>query len=262
MAQSHYTSSQKLLTLQPFGQLGENQSLKKADKWRRLLTITPVLLWWSWKDENDDIPDAEPPQSPNMQAPEFSRNCQRIYDAVLLLCAAVHLFTTQSISMSQARIGQSFLSQYCLQLPRAQLHIADMIKAYGPVYSCWLFAFEHFNGMLERVNNNGHGRLTLMCHWNEIPGCGWLKWICLQTWDCTPAVTGLKPEGRGFDSRTNHQGVLVGITLYLSKKKNRNTLHEILKSQAQQRGSMMTDIAVYQSKAAQGEVHQSLNFWA
>jgi hypothetical protein len=29
------------------------------------------------------------------------------------------------------------------------------------------------------------------------------KWICLQTWDCTPAVAGLeilKPEGRRFTS--------------------------------------------------------------
>ncbi|KAG1900836.1 uncharacterized protein F5891DRAFT_1225460 [Suillus fuscotomentosus] len=159
--------------------LGENQSLKKADECRRLLTITPVLLWWSWKDENDDIPDMEPPQPPNTQALEFSRNCRCIYDAVLLLCAAVRLLATRSISMSQAHIGQSFLSQYCLRClelnihlminHHASMHIADMIKAYGPVYLWWLFAFERFNGMLERVNHNGHdgGRmeLTLMRHW-------------------------------------------------------------------------------------------------
>ncbi|KAG2032726.1 hypothetical protein BDR03DRAFT_741162 [Suillus americanus] len=46
------------------------------------------------------------------------------------------------------------------------------------------------------------------------PGCEWLKWICLQTRDCTPAVAGLKPEGRGFNSRTNHQGVLVGSNAF------------------------------------------------
>ena len=45
--------------------MGENQSLKKADEWRRLLTITPVLLWWCWKGENDEIPDAAPPISSN-----------------------------------------------------------------------------------------------------------------------------------------------------------------------------------------------------
>ncbi|KAG2361469.1 hypothetical protein BDR07DRAFT_1287195 [Suillus spraguei] len=56
--------------------------------------------------------------------------------------------------MSQARLGQSFLSQYCLRCldlkihlminHHASMHIADMIKMFGPVYSWWLFAFEHF----------------------------------------------------------------------------------------------------------------------
>ncbi|KAG1734538.1 hypothetical protein EDD22DRAFT_1011418 [Suillus occidentalis] len=206
--------------------LGENQSLKKADEWRRLLTITPVLLWWSWKDENDNIPDTEPPQPPNTHAPEFSRNCRRIYDAVLLLCAAVRLLATRSISMSQARIGQSFLSQYCLHClelnihltinHHASMHIADMIKAYGPVYSWWLFAFERFNGMLER--------LTLMRHW-------------VQTHLIYEYTLSLPPNTHAIE---------------------RETLNEILKSQAQQRGSMMTDIAVYQSEAAQDNIRLPL----
>ncbi|KZT19841.1 hypothetical protein NEOLEDRAFT_1151707 [Neolentinus lepideus HHB14362 ss-1] len=37
--------------------LGENQSLKKADEWQRLLHITPILLWWVWKDTSDEVPD-------------------------------------------------------------------------------------------------------------------------------------------------------------------------------------------------------------
>jgi hypothetical protein len=65
---------------------------------------------------------------------------------------------------------------HCLELKihltinhHASMHIADMIKAFGPVYSWWLFVFERFNGMLEQGNHNGHngGRmeLTLMRHW-------------------------------------------------------------------------------------------------
>ncbi|KAE9397322.1 hypothetical protein BT96DRAFT_941038 [Gymnopus androsaceus JB14] len=46
-------------------QLGENQSLKKADEWRCLLIVTPVLLWIAWRDPNDTIPDTEPAVSPN-----------------------------------------------------------------------------------------------------------------------------------------------------------------------------------------------------
>lgn len=44
-----------------------------------------------------------------------------------------------------------------------------MIRKVGPVYAWWLFAFERFNGMLNRVHHNGHdgGRmeLTLMRNW-------------------------------------------------------------------------------------------------
>ncbi|KAG1725027.1 hypothetical protein EDB19DRAFT_1897829 [Suillus lakei] len=79
--------------------LGENQSLKKADEWCRLLTVTPVVLWWSWRDKNDEILDKEPPLPPNTVQPDFSRNCVRI-------------LSSRTISMSQAQIGQSFILHY------------------------------------------------------------------------------------------------------------------------------------------------------
>jgi hypothetical protein len=104
----------------------------------------------------------------------------------------------------------------------ASMHIADMIKAFGPVYSWWLFAFERFNGMLERVNHNGHdgGRmeLTLMRHW-------------VQTHLIYEYTLALPPDAHAIE---------------------RQTLNEIIKNQAQQRGSMMTEIAVYRSEAAHG----------
>ncbi|XP_066930825.1 uncharacterized protein [Clytia hemisphaerica] len=33
-------------------------------------------------------------------------------------------------------------------------HLVDCIKAYGPVYGFWLFSFERFNGLLERMPRN------------------------------------------------------------------------------------------------------------
>ncbi|KAG2092682.1 hypothetical protein BD769DRAFT_1631822 [Suillus cothurnatus] len=182
--------------------LGENQSLKKADEWRCLLTITPVILWWSWRDANDEIPDTEPPLPPNIVAPDFSRNCCSLYKAILFLCTG-------------ARTGQSFLAHYCLEclqlhIPltinhQASMHTADMIKKFGPVYAWWRFAFERFNGMLECVHHNGHdgGRIELTLLWN---------WI-----------------------------------------------NRIIKVQAQDRGSMMTQIAVYQSEAAEDNVRLPLH---
>ncbi|KAG1749066.1 uncharacterized protein EDB91DRAFT_1244855 [Suillus paluster] len=144
--------------------LGENQSLKKADEWCCLLTITLVILWWSWRDANDEIPDTEPPLPPNTVAPDFSRNRRSLYQAILFLCTGVRILASRMISMAQACTGQSFLAHYCLEclqlcIPltinhQALMHTADMIKKFGPVYAWWLFAFEWFNGMLEHVHHN------------------------------------------------------------------------------------------------------------
>ncbi|KAG1718620.1 hypothetical protein EDB19DRAFT_1899167 [Suillus lakei] len=160
--------------------LGENQSLKKADEWCH----------------------TEPPLPPNTIAPDFSHNHCSLYKAILFLCTG-------------ACTGQSFLAHYCLEclqlrIPltinhQASMHTADMIKKFGPVYAWWLFTFERFNGMLERVHHNGHdgGRIELTLLWN---------WI-------------------------NH----------------------IIKVQAQDRGSMMMQIAVYQSEAAEDNVRLPLH---
>ncbi|THU83343.1 hypothetical protein K435DRAFT_971601 [Dendrothele bispora CBS 962.96] len=160
--------------------LGENQSLKKADEWRRLLTVTPVVLWMSWRDEQDKIPDTEPSLAPNETIKtKHSRKRKSLYNVILMLCAGVRLLSTKTISMHQANAGVVYLSNYChgLLLLGASLsinhhiamHFASMIKLYGPVYAWWLFAFEHFNSMLEKVKLNGHdgGRmeLTMMRHW-------------------------------------------------------------------------------------------------
>jgi hypothetical protein len=81
--------------------------------------------------------------------------------------------------MAQAKTGQEFLLQYCRLLKRLNIHTTinhhlsmhylKFIKLFGPIYGWWLFAFERFNGMLEKVKHNGHdgGRmeLTLMRQW-------------------------------------------------------------------------------------------------
>ncbi|KAG2757569.1 hypothetical protein P692DRAFT_20711205 [Suillus brevipes Sb2] len=218
--------------------LGENQSLKKADEWRRLLTITPVILWWAWRDANDEIPDTEPPLPPNTVAPDFSRNRRSLYQAILFLCTGVRILASRTISMAQARTGQSFLAHYCLEclqlrIPltinhQASMHTADMIKKFGPVYAWWLFAFERFNGMLERVHHNGHdgGRieLTLLRNW-------------VQTHLIYEYLLALPADTHSFE---------------------RDQINRIIKVQAQDRGSMMTQIAVYQSEAAEDNVRLPL----
>ncbi|KZT22551.1 hypothetical protein NEOLEDRAFT_1157685 [Neolentinus lepideus HHB14362 ss-1] len=147
--------------------LGENQSLKKADEWRQLLHITPILLWWTWKDSSDQIPNRAPPLPSNVKhKPTQSRNCIRI----LASC---------TISMAEARLGHDFLVQYCKHCLRLGIHLVinhhlamhyvDMIKLFGPIYGWWLFAFKCLNGMFEKVNHNGYDggcmELTLMRNW-------------------------------------------------------------------------------------------------
>ncbi|KAG6883507.1 hypothetical protein C0992_008597, partial [Termitomyces sp. T32_za158] len=48
-------------------------------------------------------------------------------------------------------------------------HYLKFIRLFGPIYGWWLFAFERFNGMLEKVKHNGHDggwmELTLMRNW-------------------------------------------------------------------------------------------------
>ncbi|EIW80779.1 hypothetical protein CONPUDRAFT_57284, partial [Coniophora puteana RWD-64-598 SS2] len=214
--------------------LGENHSLKKADEWRRLITITPVLLWWAWRDENDEIPSAPPPLPPNTDDPGFSRDRHQLYDAILLLCAAVRIFSSREISMHQAQTAQEFLAQYCqrciaLDIPlrpnhHASMHTSEMVKRFGPVYSWWLFAFERFNGMLERVKHNGHDggqmELTLMRAW-------------VQTHLIYEYLLNLPPEAHDVERRT---------------------LDNMIKTQARNRGAMMTEIAFYQSETSEDNV--------
>ncbi|KAJ8094841.1 hypothetical protein PM082_010053 [Marasmius tenuissimus] len=96
-----------------------------------------------------------------------------------MLCAAVWILSMRKISMREVRAGMAHLLNYCrgLLLLGAELsinhhlamHFLDMFKLFGPVYLWWLFAYERFNGMFEKVKLNGHDggemELTMMQYW-------------------------------------------------------------------------------------------------
>ncbi|EIW77947.1 hypothetical protein CONPUDRAFT_61597 [Coniophora puteana RWD-64-598 SS2] len=148
--------------------------------------------------------------------------------------AAVRILSSREISMSQARTGQSFLAQYCQRLlaldirlrpnHHAAMHTADIIQLFGPVYAWWLFAFERFNGMLERVKHNGHDggqmELTLMRAW-------------VQTHLIYEYLVHLPPNAHEVEHKA---------------------LDTIIKTQAHERGAMMTQIAIYQSEATEDNI--------
>ncbi|KAK7453213.1 hypothetical protein VKT23_011894 [Stygiomarasmius scandens] len=87
--------------------MATHQSLKKADEWRHILTITPVLLWFAWKDHRDEIPNRTPPIPSNAKKiPQHNRNMQQIYELSLLLCLTARLLCCHEISINQAKEGQ------------------------------------------------------------------------------------------------------------------------------------------------------------
>ncbi|PPQ79796.1 hypothetical protein CVT26_012594 [Gymnopilus dilepis] len=209
--------------------LGEHQSLKKADEWRRLLTIAPVLLWFAWRNGDDTIPNSAPPVSPNENInTNHSRNRRKLYEAALLLAAGVRLLSTRTITLRQARLGQDFLLQFCRALLTLGVslvinhhlctHFYEMIRIFGPIYAWWLFAFERFNGMMEKVKHNGHDG-------------GQMEVTLLRNWVQTQLIYEL----------------LISLPAN-AHERERAMLNQIVESEARQRGSMMSQIAIFQSE--------------
>lgn len=136
--------------------------------------------------------------------------------------------------MAQARIGQDFLTQYCKRCLVLGIHLVinhhmamhyyDMIKRFGPVYGWWLFAFERFNGLLEKVKLNGHdgGRMevTLLRNW-------------VQSHLLYELLLSLPEDAHELE---------------------RKIINEIITNEGK-RGGMMTQIAILQGEANNGRVH-------
>ena len=190
MAQSHWSSSKErefcacvcVLEVTADGrlQLGENQSLKKADEWCCLMSTAPVLLWEVWRGTTNEIPDTEPPMPPNSKRViKHSHSPLKIYQAALYLCCAIRILACKTITRNQAQAGQDSLQLHSQLLIRlgaklhinhhSSLHYLAQIKLFGPVYAWWLFAFERFNGLLEKIRHNGHDggamEVTLLRNW-------------------------------------------------------------------------------------------------
>ena len=87
------------------------------------------------------------------------------YNCWKLFVQACFLFCRRSLSIDQVREANALIMQFLqsfLQLygstPNMHLHghLHECIYDYGPVYSFWLFAFEHLNGVLGSYNTNCH----------------------------------------------------------------------------------------------------------
>lgn len=149
-------------------QLGDDNSLPKADQWRRLSSIHPVVLWVCWKDQRSRIKKVAPTVPANAKTqPKFRRNLPAIYNLVLYLSVAERILASKAMSVNDVDRGQRYLQLYCQGLHKIgahqtinnhlAMHYSLVFRRFSPAYATWLFGFERFNGVLENVNLNGHG---------------------------------------------------------------------------------------------------------
>ncbi|KDN33733.1 hypothetical protein RSAG8_13176, partial [Rhizoctonia solani AG-8 WAC10335] len=140
---------------------------RKADEWRRLISILPLVLWISWRNGNDEIVSNAPPVPAQVsKKPAFTRDILEIWECVVYLTASIRLFTSWIAYRPDIERAQSYMAYYCQRLRRLSvrlqpnhhfaLHLLQYFDAYGPCYAWWLFPFERFNGILEDIELNGH----------------------------------------------------------------------------------------------------------
>ncbi|QRV77507.1 Transposase family tnp2 [Ceratobasidium sp. AG-Ba] len=162
--------------------LATKGGLRKADEFRRLVTILPMALWSVWKDPNDLIPDkAEPIPESSDYTEDHIRSRKKIFDLIVLLSAASRILASWSITLEDVNHGMRLLQRYCQGLLRLGVHLQPnhhfsmhyerCFRLYGPAYAWWLFAFERFNGILEKVPINRHPEdyETILCRfWTRV----------------------------------------------------------------------------------------------
>lgn len=163
--------------------MADNHKLKKADELRTWSLVAPAVLYAVWKNDEDSLPTVAepiPPRTQDIPAWAKNRNPAALYDMILLLSCALRTLALRSISLDEVNAACEELRMYCrlrllygiplvISHHLAARHYPIFYKYYGPGYAQWLFAFETFNGEMERFNTNGHGggemETTLLRNW-------------------------------------------------------------------------------------------------
>ncbi|KAI1785656.1 hypothetical protein LXA43DRAFT_899280 [Ganoderma leucocontextum] len=129
-----------------FGSAGQGKL--KADHWRTVCTINMVItlvrLWGTARSSFEEI--------------EALKN-------FLHLIIAVDLATRRSTNPIRAATYEHHMHQYLrglrslYQSPlvpnhHLSLHLRPLLEAFGPVHGWWAFAFERYNGLLQRMKTN------------------------------------------------------------------------------------------------------------
>ncbi|KAG1812591.1 uncharacterized protein BJ212DRAFT_1448170 [Suillus subaureus] len=135
--------------------LGIGRLPKNVISW---LIIYPFILWLCWRDHRDEIKASTPPVPASAKPqPTFKHDLQTIYKLVLYLSVSEQILASKAISINDIDQGLESLGVHQTINSHLAMHYSLVFRQYGPAYATWLFGFEHFNGVLEDVNLNGHG---------------------------------------------------------------------------------------------------------
>ncbi|KDN50878.1 hypothetical protein RSAG8_00505, partial [Rhizoctonia solani AG-8 WAC10335] len=140
---------------------------RKADEWRRLISVLPIALWISWRNCFDQIADTAPNVPPQAnKKPTFTRDLLAIWECVIDLTTSIRLFTSWVAYTPDIERAEQYMQRYCEGLLRLliklqpnhhfAMHLRQYFEAFGPCYAWWLFPYERFNGILEQVELNNH----------------------------------------------------------------------------------------------------------
>lgn len=150
------------------------------DQWRQWSAVMPIILWLCWRNEANQIKLSVPSiPARTKKPPTFKRDLKEIYRLSLYLSAAERIMAARSVTLETVDRGQLYLQRFCLGSLRLGIHMLPnhhlamhyrlIFELYGPCYAWWLFSFERFNGLNEKVNLNGHENgemeLSVMRSW-------------------------------------------------------------------------------------------------
>lgn len=154
--------------------------MRKADELRRLISILPIALWEVWHDTTTQmIPDGAPEISAQAENPPTFERCRTtLFNLIVLLAAACRIIGSWTVSMPDVKRAQAYLQLYCRGLLQMRvplmpnhhfsMHYEQSFANFGPAYAWWLFSYERFNGLLEKVkinNKSGDIATSLIRFW-------------------------------------------------------------------------------------------------
>ncbi|KAI0686772.1 hypothetical protein C8T65DRAFT_747250 [Cerioporus squamosus] len=168
----------------------------------------------------------------------MTRNYREHFDTICEWQSAIRIWSSQSITVAEARRAQDCHNRACQAWARMGAHLTPYfhllshlklwILRYGPLYAQWGFPFEQKNGWLSKLRHNGHqgGELesTMLRGWIKLDLVyeliSWLENLSAQekTREDEECIRDLKECLRGGKKMANSRGTLLTTIAAMSAR--------------------------------------------